>query len=81
MTNTIELRPETEARLAVRAAESGMSLPNYVCFLLEAYVRETEPLSPAERANLWRESSRDLPHSEPLSDEAISRELIYTERG
>ena len=78
---TIELKPETEARLVVRAAVRGMSVPDYVCFLLEAHVRETPPLSPAERAKLWRESVRDLPHSETLSDEAISRESIYAERG
>jgi hypothetical protein len=40
-----------------------------------------KPLSPAERAKLWRESVRNLPPSEPLSDEAISRESMYEERG
>lgn len=78
---TIELKPETEARLAAHAAERKMSLPDYVCFLLEEHVRETERLSPAERAMLWRASVRDLPSSRPLSDEAISRVAIYADRG
>jgi hypothetical protein len=38
-------------------------------------------LSPAERAAAWREAVRRLPHSEPLSDDAISRESIYADRG
>jgi hypothetical protein len=40
-----------------------------------------EPLSPAERAAAWRAAARDLPHTEPLSDEAISRDSIYADRG
>jgi len=39
------------------------------------------PLSPAERAALWRNSAGGLPHTKPLSDEAISRESIYADRG
>ena len=38
-------------------------------------------LSPAERAAAWRESTRDLPHTAPLSDDAISRESIYGDDG
>jgi hypothetical protein len=40
----------------------------------------TGTLSPAERATAWRESIRGLPESEPLSDAAISRENIYSDR-
>jgi hypothetical protein len=38
-------------------------------------------VSPAKRAALWREGVKDLPHTEPLSDEAISRENLYVDRG
>jgi hypothetical protein len=38
-------------------------------------------LNPEERARLWREPVKDLPHTKPLSDEAISRESIYAARG
>jgi Arc/MetJ-type ribon-helix-helix transcriptional regulator len=38
-------------------------------------------LTPSERAAAWREAARSLPHTPPLSDEAISRETIYEPRG
>jgi hypothetical protein len=80
MAVTIELRPEIEAGLATLAAEQGVSLTQYVRRLLEEQVPGQTALSPAERANLWRESVRDLPRTEPLSDEAISRDSIYDAR-
>jgi hypothetical protein len=42
--------------------------------------REAATLSPVERARLWRESAKGLPHTPPLSDEAVSRESIYDVR-
>jgi hypothetical protein len=39
------------------------------------------PMSPAERGAAWRESAKKFPHTPPLSDEAISRENLYAERG
>ena len=42
---------------------------------------EPAALSPEQRAALWREGAKGLPLTEPLSDEAISRESIYSERG
>src|ERR1019366_5098818 len=38
-------------------------------------------LSPRERAAAWRESTRAPPHTQPLSDDAISRESIYGDDG
>jgi len=35
----------------------------------------------AERAAAWRESTRGLPRTPPLSDDAISRESTYGDRG
>jgi len=83
MTITIELPPEIEARLAALAAEQGMPLPDYLQHLLEEQVpaRKAASLSPAERALLWRESAKGLPHTPPLSDEAVSRESLYDTRG
>ena len=83
MTVTIDLRPEIEAGLAVLAAEHGESLTQYVRRLLEEQVpgRGETALSPGQRAALWRESVKGLPHTAPLSDEAISRESIYDARG
>jgi hypothetical protein len=83
MTVTIDLRPEIEARLALLAAEQGVSLTQYVRRLLEEQVpgRGEAMLSPGQRAALWRDSVKGLPHTAPLSDEAISRDSIYDARG
>jgi hypothetical protein len=83
MTVTIDLRPEIEARLALLAAEQGVSLTQYVRRLLEEQVpgRGEPMLSPGQRAALWRDSAKGLPHTAPLSDEAISRDSIYDARG
>ena len=37
-------------------------------------------MSPAERAAAWREAAKGLPRTVPLSDEAISRDNIYSGR-
>ncbi len=34
-----------------------------------------------ERAQLWRESAKGMPHTPPLSDAAVSRESVYDARG
>jgi hypothetical protein len=81
MTVTVELRPEVEASLASLAAEQGISLTQYVRRLLEEQIPGQVMLSPAERANLWRESVKGLPRTPPLSDDAISRDSIYDARG
>lgn len=83
MTIIIELPPEVEASLAALAAEQGMTLPDYLQHLLEGQVPagRVASLSPAERARIWRESAKGLPHTPPLSDEAVSRESFYDARG
>ena len=79
----IDLSPEIEAALAARAAAEGVSLPEYVARLLTEHVSRdaTGTLSPAGRAAAWREAAKGLPRTPPLSDEAISRENIYSTRG
>lgn len=59
-----------------------MPLTQHLRRLLEEHAA---PLKPArktleERIRLWRDVS-GLPKTQPLSDEAISRETIYAERG
>jgi hypothetical protein len=83
MSVTIELPPEMETLLRVKAAEQGVSLAQYVSRVVEQAVpMPPHPcLSPAERAALWRAWARDLPHTPLLSDEAISRENLYAQRG
>lgn len=81
MTVTIDLGPEIEARLAALAAEQGVSLEQYVSRLIEGQVPGQPPLSPAQRATFWRDAANGLPHTPPLSDDAISRESVYDARG
>jgi len=80
---TIELPPEIESDLTSQAEAQGLLLSQYLQRLLrqQVPVRAGAALSPSERAALWRESVRGLPHTPPLSDEAISRESIYGDRG
>ena len=83
MTVTIQLPSDIEADLVAQARAHGLELPQYVERLLRGQVPPlaSSVLSPAERAAAWRESTRGLPHTPPLSDDAISRESIYGDRG
>jgi hypothetical protein len=58
-------------------------LTEYLRHLLEeqASTGAGNALSPEERAIAWRESVKGRPDTKPLSDEAISRETIYTAHG
>ena len=84
MSVTIDLPPEIEASLAAQAAARGVPLAEHLCHLLAEQAGAAKPKGarkmPEERAKLWRDVS-GLPDTEPLSDEAISRESIYAERG
>jgi hypothetical protein len=83
MTVTIQLPSDIEADLVGQARDHGLELPRYVEHLLREHVspRAGSALPPAERAAAWRESTRGLPHTPPLSDDAISRESIYGDHG
>jgi hypothetical protein len=82
MSVTVELSPEIEARYAAEAAERGVPLQSHLKRVLEERAApKVTSRTPVERARIWRESVEGLPHTKPLSDEAISRESIYAERG
>ena len=83
MTVTIHLPSDIEAALVAQARAQGLDPAQYVEHLLREHFpqRAGAVLSPAERAQAWRESVRGLPHTPPLSDEAISRESIYGDHG
>jgi hypothetical protein len=83
MTVTVELPPEIEAVLAAQAAAQGLALPDYILHLLEERLpaRAGALLSPTQRADAWRASTRGLPIRPPLSDAAIGRDSIYDARG
>ena len=83
MTITIELPPEIEAGLLAEAETEGLPLPQYVQRLLLNHfpLGASTAMSPQDRAAAWRESVNGLPQTPPLSDQAISRESIYADRG
>jgi hypothetical protein len=83
MTLTIQLPSDIEADLVARARAQGLDLSQYVEHVLREQIppRSSSALSPVELADAWRESARGLPHTPPLSDDAISRESIYGDRG
>jgi hypothetical protein len=82
MSVTIDLPPEIEESLAAQAAARGVPLTEHLRRLLaeQAGASKARPKTPEERVKLWRDVS-GLPDTKPLSDEAISRESIYAERG
>jgi hypothetical protein len=82
MSVTIDLPPDVEVRLAAQAAARGVPLAEHLRHLLaeQAGASKAKGKTPEERVRLWRDVS-GLPDTKPLSDEAISRESIYTERG
>jgi hypothetical protein len=79
---TIDLPSEIEASLAEQAAARGVPLAEHLRRVLadQAGVSKTARKTLEERIRLWRDVS-GLPETQPLSDEAISRESIYAERG
>ena len=83
MTVTIQLPSDIEADLVAQARARGLDLPQYLEHVLRGQVppRAGDILSPAERAEAWRQSTRGLPRTPPPSDEAISRESIYGDCG
>ena len=82
MSVTIDLPPDLEANLAAQAAARGVPLVEHLRRLLaeQPGAAKATRKTPEERAKLWRDVS-GLPETKPLSDEAISRESIYAERG
>src|SRR5262249_2254133 len=81
MSVTIELPPEIEAILRAQAAARGIPLDEHLRSVLaeQAAPPKAGGKTLEERIRLWRDVS-GLPETQPLSDEAISRESIYAER-
>lgn len=88
MTLMVQIPPELEKRLQAEAADHGLSTEEYVPFVLERLFA-----SPGH-APLWMTATKEEwlkafnawmdshdPTLPPLSEEAVSRESIYGERG
>jgi hypothetical protein len=80
----IELKLDVQADLAAQAARSGMPLDEYVRMVLEQHVSPAKihalAMTPAERAQAFEDWVRNFPYrrTEPLPDEAITRESFYS---
>ena len=82
MSITIDLPYDVEINLRSQANARGLALPEYLQHLLKQQVIPgQDSLTPSERAVLWLEGSKRYPHTPNLSDEAISRESMYQDRG
>ena len=83
MSVEINLAPETEADLAAQAEAAGVSFATYLRRVLEEHAKPHADTrtSPGQRARLWRETAGGLSGTPLLSDDAISRQAIYAERG
>ena len=87
MSIRIELTPDVEADLAAQAAKIGLPLDDYIRTVLERHVSPAtsapQALDSAERARAFEEWARTFPYrrTEPLADEAITRESFYSVDG
>ena len=85
MTTMLEVEPEIASKIQARARERSVSVDVYLRELIDQKVTEYESsngLSSQERVRLLREWASGHSTNTPLlSDEAISRESIYGERG
>ena len=81
----LEVEPEVASKIHARARERGVSVDVYLRELIDQ--KSTEPersngLSSQERVRMLREwASGHTVNTPLLSDDAVSRESIYGERG
>ena len=80
----LEVEPEVASKIQARARQRGVSVDVYLRELIDQKGTESERsngLSPQERVRLLREWASSRSTNTPLlSDDAINRETIYSER-
>ena len=88
MSITLQLAPETEQRLRVKAAAEGKSVEEYLALLAESSINSNGPTAPLSNTQektpeqrvaellAWVNSHKPLPY---IADD--SRESIYAGRG
>lgn len=84
MPTTLEVQPDVASKIAARAQARGVSVDAYLRSLIdeEPTAKSQAALSPQEKVSLLRDWAASHSLDTPLlSDEAISRESIYGERG
>jgi hypothetical protein len=81
MAITVELGPEFEAQLAAQASARGMTLEGYLKWIVEAQTGATHPARRMSDEEWERglDAIIDMfPQRPLLSDQAVSRESIYS---
>jgi hypothetical protein len=81
LTITLELPPDLEARLVAEAKAKGVPVDEVIkAYLYHApHARSTGRISAAELDRCFDEAADVIPEgTAPLSEEAVSRESIYT---
>lgn len=74
--NVLEVSPDLAEKIGHEASEKGLTVDEYLRSFIEP---SQSKLTPQERAKQWMEWVESHDSSiPPLSDEAISRESIYT---
>jgi hypothetical protein len=84
MPTMLEVEPELASKIHARATERGVSVDVYLRELIDETGTESNrsDLSSQERVGLLRQwASGHSSNTSHLSDDAISRERIYGERG
>ena len=85
MPTMLEVEPEVASKIQARARKRGVSVDVYLRELIDQKGTESEGsngLSSQERVRLLRDWASSHSTNTPLlSDDAISRESIYGERG
>jgi hypothetical protein len=81
MALTLELNPETEARLATEARARGLGVAAYAARLLEEATWPPAPLQPSrtpQEIRAWlNELTQFSDKIPPMAGETFSREMIY----
>jgi hypothetical protein len=83
MTILVDIKPEVQAELRRQAAAHGVDIGGYVASLLEAAVRVptgSKQLSQSELDKTLRELAQFSRKIPLLTDEALSRESLYSDR-
>lgn len=82
MTITLTFKPDVEAGLLAQAQVAGMTVEEYLLFMVEGAVLPVAPdqLSPEQRAAAFESWSANHRVTPPLSDYVVSREAIYEGR-
>ncbi len=81
---TLNLNPETERVLQLRALERGVSITDLLQEAVEREASLTKAMSSTasgeDKARAFLEWADSFPETPPLSDEAISRASLYPDR-